>query len=316
MKQHGKRFEDTLKDKERNNPDYDFLRVEKLPSYHYFRMLMDRHYRAPSPPPAPFVEDGDAEVVSSDDSEYEDEMKKNKRGVLGPLPRRRLEAMVRTVLSTRESIARVMAFALDRSDAAEEVVEVLIQSLTILSTPVPRKLARLNIISDILHNCAGSLTNAWKYRSLFETRLPEVFSHLGDIHGSFPGRMKAEIFRKQFMTVVDIWENWLVFTPTVLQDFEKRLSNVEETEHAAVEPPEELEVASETTPREQVTSVASVTAIKSGFRPAGFVALGTMNSEEHVDGEVIVQAPSVSAAEDMDLDGEALDGEDMDGAPM
>lgn len=76
-----------------------------------------------------------------------------------------------------------------------QIADLLVCSLTIDTTPVPRKLARLHLVSDILHNSAASVPNAWVYRSLFEHKLPAVFDHLGDIYLSFPGRLKAEQFR-------------------------------------------------------------------------------------------------------------------------
>ena len=252
-------------------------------------------------------------VVTSDDSQYEDEMKKGKKGALGRLPRRKLESMLRNLTNTRDKIARIMVFALDRPDAAEEVVDVLIQSLIIPETPVPRKLARLNAISDILHNCAGVPTNAWKYRSIFEARLPAVFDHFGEIHRSFPGRMKAEIFRKQVMTVVQVWEDWLVFTPAVLSDFEARLSaGSDDGARAdaddgmplgASEP--EVKIEPKVKPSAAPTPVK---AIKPGFKPAGFVKIGTVDpapkDEDDVDGDA------------MDIDGDSVDGDDIDGMPV
>ena len=85
-----------------------------------------------------------------------------------------------------------------------QVADILVASLTIDETPVPRKMARLYLVSDILHNSAASLPNAWAYRSVFESKLPAVFDHLGDIYLSFPGRMKAEQFRGQVMKVSPI----------------------------------------------------------------------------------------------------------------
>lgn len=82
-----------------------------------------------------------------------------------------------------------------------QISDLLVASLTIDETPVPRKIARLHLVSDILHNASASLPNAWVYRSIFETKLPAVFDHLGDIYLSFPGRMKAEQFRSQVMKV-------------------------------------------------------------------------------------------------------------------
>ena len=90
-------------------------------------------------------------------------------------------------------------------------------------TPIPRKMARLYLISDILHNSAASIHNVWRYRSSFESQLPSVFDHLSLIYKSFPGRMKAEAFRQQIASVISVWEAWLIFTPAVISDFHARL---------------------------------------------------------------------------------------------
>lgn len=257
--------------------------------------------------------------MSSDDSELEDEMKHNRRGALGRLPRAKLEAMLRTISNTRDKVARVMAFALERPDAADEVSDVIIQSLLISSTPVPRKIARLSVISDILHNCAGTPTNAWKYRSLFEAKLPAVFTHLGEIYKSFPGRMKAEVFRKQVTTITSVWEQWLVFNPSVLADLDKRLSTGEDG--AARQ--EDSGSASPAVERAQST-------LNDGKRPiAGFSAVKIGRIEDHVepagaeqediDGEELAADLPTAPVEDVDgepMDGEAIDGDEIDGAPL
>lgn len=82
-----------------------------------------------------------------------------------------------------------------------QIVDLLVDSLTLDATPVPRKVARLHLCSDILHNASASLPNAWVYRSVMQARLPRVFDHLGEIHRSFPGRIKAEQFRVQISNV-------------------------------------------------------------------------------------------------------------------
>jgi U2-associated protein SR140 len=50
-----------------------------------------------------------------------------------------------------------MGFALDHAESAPEIVEVLTDSLTILKTSVLSKIARLFLVSDILHNIQGLL---------------------------------------------------------------------------------------------------------------------------------------------------------------
>lgn len=240
-------------------------------------------------------------------------MKHNRRGALGRLPRAKLEAMLRSLNNTREKVARVMSFALDRPDAAEEVTDAIIQSLLISSTPVPRKIARLSVISDILHNCAGTPTNAWKYRSLFEAKLPVVFTHLGEIYKSFPGRMKAEVFRKQILAIMQVWEQWLVFNPSVLVDLEKRLSTGED----GVERQERVEPV-------ETTGASTPGTEESVRRPAtGFTVVKTAQTDEvkeaaasldDIDGEEMASIPLQAGGED--VDGDPIDGEDIDGAPL
>ncbi|KAA1137591.1 hypothetical protein PGTUg99_006529 [Puccinia graminis f. sp. tritici] len=131
--------------------------------------------------------------------------------------------MLRSLTPQREKIARCMAFALHHADAAEEVAEILVQSLTIDMTPVPRKLARLYVISDILHNSSNSLPNAWKYRQILEKLLPDVFDHLNLIYRSFPGRIKAETFKKQICLIVNVWNSFMVFGQNSIDEFNERL---------------------------------------------------------------------------------------------
>jgi U2-associated protein SR140 len=86
--------------------------------------------------------------------------------------------LLRRVDVRRGSIARGMAYAMDRADAAEEVplfsqpklikiVDVIIASLCSEETTLPNKLARLYLVSDILHNASSGRNNVWKYRQLY-----------------------------------------------------------------------------------------------------------------------------------------------------
>jgi U2-associated protein SR140 len=68
-----------------------------------------------------------------------------------------------------------MVFALDNADAAGDVVEVLAESLTLKETPPAVKLARLFVVSDILHNSTAPVRNASRYRAKLEAVLPDVF---------------------------------------------------------------------------------------------------------------------------------------------
>ncbi len=72
--------------------------------------------------------------------------------------------MLRVLSGKRVEIARAMEFALTKAEAADEVskyrgawaesevAEVVCRSLRLDGTAVPRKIARLHLVSDILHN--------------------------------------------------------------------------------------------------------------------------------------------------------------------
>ncbi|KAK0539979.1 hypothetical protein OC842_000723 [Tilletia horrida] len=218
VQQHGPKFEELLRAKEKENPKFAFLWDDKSLLHQYYQLFVDPNFE-PTAIVESFRDEGDAAVYSSDtgeDSEAES-LRKQRRDVIGPAALRRFTAMLRSLTPRRERIARCMIFALDHAHACEQVVDVLCQSLLIPSTPIPRKIARLYVVSDILHNSANPLPNVWKFRLLLEKRLPEVFEHLGDVGRSFPSRMKAESWKQMVGHVLSAWESWSVFSSGVLE---------------------------------------------------------------------------------------------------
>lgn len=98
-------------------------------------------------------------------------------------------------------------------DVDGQISDMVVMSLMLPDTPIARKIARLHLLSDILANSSAPVSSAWKYRSAFESKLVPVFDHLNTIYQAFPGRMKADGFRRQVMAVVNLWETMLIFTP-------------------------------------------------------------------------------------------------------
>ena len=68
-----------------------------------------------------------------------------------------------------------------------QVVEVLSDALSLPETPVPVKVARLLLVSDVLHNSTAPVRNASRYRSLLEAALPDIFESLQV--GRLPARL-------------------------------------------------------------------------------------------------------------------------------
>ncbi|GAA5835915.1 hypothetical protein JCM11251_006601 [Rhodosporidiobolus azoricus] len=345
VRDNGKAFEDVLRDKERENPRFAFLVNEALPSYHYFRMLIDPSYEPPQV--ATFEDEGSADVYSSDSSEDSDNERVGK-GKLGKVAQRRFENLLRGLTSSRDKIARGMSFALEHADCAAYIADILVCSLTIDSTPVPRKLARLHLVSDILHNAAASVPNAWVYRSIFESKLPVVFDHLGDIYLSFPGRLKAEQFKGLIEKVIDVWANdWILFEPAVIEDFKRRLSGLDVAPSTVTDEPlpddmviDDSFSSSHAQPSASVAPIPAEDApaapeapSRSGFKKSAFKAAAfapaaaepaepvaepaTEVYDDDVDGAAVVMDDVDGAAVGTDdLDGAALDGEDVDGAAL
>lgn len=57
-----------------------------------------------------------------------------------------------------------MVFCIEHSEAAEEVSDCITESLSGDNTAIVKKIARLYLVSDILHNCAVKITKASSYR--------------------------------------------------------------------------------------------------------------------------------------------------------
>lgn len=165
----------------------------------------------------------------------------------------------------------------------------------------------MHLICDILHNSAASVPSAWKFRQEFQSRLGIVFDHLGNIYHSFPGRITAETFKKQITTVVDIWEDWIVFPPAFTLELRIRLEGMTSEDKAELTATEEVKHESSTLP-------------SSRFKTSTF-KIATQELDLTQSGEDVDGAPlDMDVHDDDDVDGDDLDGapivDDMDGAPM
>lgn len=117
------------------------------------------------------------------------------RGLLSAAQREHLERLLERLSLDARSIGDAMVWIVEHGDAADEIASVLVQSLTVADTPLSLKIARLFLVSDVLHNSSARVSNAWKLRTAIEPRLDVVFEHLRVAHKSIPARMRAEHLR-------------------------------------------------------------------------------------------------------------------------
>lgn len=122
------------------------------------------------------------------------------------------EDMLRSLTLERSQIKDAMGFSLDNADAAGEVVEVLTESLTLKETPIPTKVSRLMLVSDILHNSSAPVKNASAYRTKFEASLPDIMESFNDLYRSITGRITAEALKERVLKVLQVWADWFLFS--------------------------------------------------------------------------------------------------------
>ncbi|XP_024026603.1 protein RRC1 [Morus notabilis] len=122
------------------------------------------------------------------------------------------EDMLRALTLERSQIKEAMGFALDNADAAGEIVEVLTESLTLKETPIPTKVARLMLVSDVLHNSSAPVKNASAYRTKFEGTLPDIMESFNDLYRSITGRITAEALKERVLKVLQVWADWFLFS--------------------------------------------------------------------------------------------------------
>lgn len=122
------------------------------------------------------------------------------------------EDMLRALTLERSQIKTAMGFALDNADAAGEIVEVLTESLTLKETPIPTKVARLMLVSDVLHNSSAPVKNASAYRTKFEATLPDIMESFNDLYRGVTGRITAEALKERVLKVLQVWADWFLFS--------------------------------------------------------------------------------------------------------
>jgi len=260
---YGPDFEALIMDREWNNPKFSFLFQNNSPEHVYYRWKLfsilqgDSKYdwRTESfcmfdegpiwcPPLVPFndeeiepmdqyysdSESSSSSSESSSDSDYaysrRHRRKGVKRGNLTSSHRRKFQNILRNLNLERGSILNAMVFAIEHAEAADDIITILCNSLLIETTPMyPTKIARLYLISDILHNSSASAPNAWKYRTGFEPHLGNIIDHFNSIWKSIDARLKAEQIRQSVLAILNTWEMWNIFTKDYINDLKERFQN-------------------------------------------------------------------------------------------
>jgi U2-associated protein SR140 len=130
---------------------------------------------------------------------------------------RRFMGMLQSLTTARAHVREAMAFSLDHAEASADIVEMLQESLVLAETPAAAKIARLYLVSDILHNSSTQVKNASSYRTLFQDVLPDIFESLNTTHLGMTGRMSANAMQSKVMGLLSVWQSWSLYPPVFLE---------------------------------------------------------------------------------------------------
>ncbi|XP_021889368.1 protein RRC1-like [Carica papaya] len=224
-------FEQAIMERGRGNPLFNFLFElgSKEHTYYVWRLYsfaqgdtLQRWRTEPFimitgsgrwiPPPLPTAKSPEHEKDSGTTYAAGRSRRVEQERTLTDPQRDEFEDMLRALTLERSQIKEAMGFALDNADAAGEIVEVLTESLTLKETPIPTKVARLMLVSDILHNSSAPVKNASAYRTKFEATLPDIMESFNDLYRSITGRITAEALKERVLKVLQVWSDWFLFS--------------------------------------------------------------------------------------------------------
>ncbi|KAH7643994.1 u2 snrnp-associated surp motif-containing protein-like protein [Dermatophagoides farinae] len=187
--------------------------------------------------------------------------------------REKFEDMLRALSPQRSKIGDMMVFCIEHADSWEEIVECITDSLCISETPLYKKIARLFLMSDILHNCSVKVSNVSNYRRGFQSKLQNIFQSFHQAYNQIEARLKAEQFKQRVMNCFRAWEDSAIYS----SDFLIKLQNIF------------LGLAK---PSSSSAAVSNPTMLKNKelASKSSFLMLNKATNADDIDGEPIIDA--------------------------
>jgi len=129
-----------------------------------------------------------------------------------------LSDLLRATTMARKDVSMLMMFALDHAESSGEIIDTISEALCLAETAVPTKLARLYVVSDILHNTNARVKNASSYRQGFQAKLKPVMQSFHGAYKGIQGRVSAKAMRDHVIKVLECWDRWSLYPPHFIQE--------------------------------------------------------------------------------------------------
>ncbi|XP_060536937.1 U2 snRNP-associated SURP motif-containing protein isoform X2 [Cylas formicarius] len=231
----GPMFEAMIMNRELHNPQFRFLFENQSPSHIYYRWKVYSILHGDSqkewktkefrmfeggsiwkPPILACYTNGMPDELVADDNARDP-----CKGTLSNSQRDRLEDLIRNLTPEKKKVGEAMVYCIDHSEAADEIVECITESLSNESTIITKKIARLYLVSDILHNCGVKVNKASNYRKVFQEKLVDIMVEIKKIFDGLESRLQAEGFKVRVLRILKSWEDVGIYT----SDFMNKLHN-------------------------------------------------------------------------------------------
>ncbi|KAJ3318106.1 hypothetical protein HDV06_000832 [Boothiomyces sp. JEL0866] len=161
------------------------------------------------PPRLPFSKY--TEEYSSSDFDSSD----NEKPEFSLLKQRKLRSLV-TGLRDRQTINRAMCFCIRYGNSASEIIDILTSSI-IMDQDYDQRILRIYLLNDILFNSKSRYPDAWRYRSVIENNLGEMFEYFSKLHSTITGRLKADQWRRFVLGLLNVWQTWDIYHEEFIQ---------------------------------------------------------------------------------------------------
>lgn len=193
------------------------------------------------------------------------------RKTLSTTQRDNLEFIIHKLTPEKKKVAEAMIYCIEHSEAADEIVECILQSLQTNSRSIKKIISRLYLLNDILYN-SQTLTIAKPYFKLIESQITSIISSLQRFNDATEKTREKQLFFLKICKVFSAWSTWKVLPPAEIDNIYKIFMNID-TQNSKQQPYEEKIENSCRQQKEKKCSenklkTKSVDKILSGFAPS------------------------------------------------
>ncbi|KAJ8601663.1 hypothetical protein CTAYLR_007455 [Chrysophaeum taylorii] len=227
----GRAFEVALLAREKGNPAFGFATDASDDAVFYRWKVYEclNRIAGRGPPPRLRMQSGGPIWMAPDDDDDDDDYavdddagdlydRRGARTGDATVDDQHLESLLGNLSPTRNSVREAMVYALERADAARQISAKISDFLLRDDEEAVSLLARLYLVSDVLHNSGAPSRGARLYRALLRPVLPKAAGVLGARLRRHPGRPRIVA---DVAAVFATWLRWShVFAPMVVYGVE------------------------------------------------------------------------------------------------